>query len=61
MRDTISESLTSGNSTGMINVYADLPMGYRFTPYVGVGLGYARHQVKGHSYRALQRAREPSA
>lgn len=50
MRDTVSESLTSGNSTGMVNVYADMEMGQRFTPYVGFGLGYVRHQVKGHSY-----------
>jgi opacity protein-like surface antigen len=50
MRDTVSESLTSGNSTGMINVYADMDMGHRFTPYVGFGVGYVRHQVKGHAY-----------
>jgi opacity protein-like surface antigen len=50
MRDTVSESLTSGNSTGMVNVYADMDTGHRFTPYVGFGLGYVRHQVKGHRY-----------
>lgn len=61
MRDTVSESLTSGNSTGMFNVYADLNTGHRFTPYVGFGLGYVRHQVKSHAFSNVTICDDPTA
>ncbi len=50
MRDTLTESLTSSNSTGLVNAYIDIPVRPSFTPYVGVGVGYVRHQVKALSY-----------
>lgn len=46
MRKTVSDSFTSTNMTGLLNAYLDLPMTTRITPYVGVGLGFVRHQVK---------------
>jgi opacity protein-like surface antigen len=50
MRDTYSDSFTSSNSTGLANLYADLPVSERFTPYIGAGIGYVRHQLKGRSF-----------
>lgn len=50
MRDTYSDGFTSSNSTGLLNLYADLPMSNRFTPYVGAGIGYVRHQLKGRNF-----------
>lgn len=50
MRDTYSDGFTYSNSTGLLNVYADLPVMERFTPYLGVGLGYVRHQLKGRNF-----------
>lgn len=50
MRDTISDSFKSSNSTGLANVYADLSVHQRFTPYVGAGLGFVRHQLKGRNF-----------
>ncbi len=50
MRDTFSDSFVSSNSTGLVNVYADLPVSRNFTPYVGGGLGFVRHQLKGRSF-----------
>lgn len=32
---------------GMANFYYDLDMGHRITPYVGVGLGFAYHDISG--------------
>lgn len=50
MRDTYSDGFLSSNSTGLANIYADLPMTERFTPYIGGGLGFVRHQVKGRAF-----------
>lgn len=51
MRDTFTaNSLTSSNSTGLVNAYVDIPVRPGFTPYVGAGIGYVRHQVKALSY-----------
>ena len=32
---------------GMANLYYDFDFGHRITPYVGVGLGFAHHTLKG--------------
>ena len=32
---------------GLVNLYYDLDMGHRITPYVGVGIGFARHSIDG--------------
>ena len=32
---------------GLVNFYYDLDMGSRITPYVGAGLGFARHSASG--------------
>ena len=32
---------------GLANFYYDLDMGHRITPYVGVGIGFAHHNVEG--------------
>ncbi|CAN0241402.1 unnamed protein product [Phaeothamnion confervicola] len=51
MRDTVSDSITSStNMTGLLNAYLDAPMSPSFTPYVGVGVGFVRHQLKGRTY-----------
>jgi opacity protein-like surface antigen len=50
MRDTFSDGFTTSNSTGLLNVYADLPVHRAFTPYIGGGLGFVRHQLKGRSF-----------
>lgn len=50
MRDTYSDSFVSSNSTGLVNLYADLPINERFTPYIGGGIGYVRHQLKGRDF-----------
>ena len=50
MRDTYSDSFTSSNSTGLANLYADLPLNERFTPYIGAGVGFVRHQLKGRQF-----------
>ena len=50
MRDTISDSFTTSNATGLINAYLDAPVSHSFTPYVGLGIGFARHQLSGRSY-----------
>ncbi len=50
MRDTYNDSFISSNSTALINGYVDLPVNHRFTPYIGAGIGFVRHQLKGRSY-----------
>jgi opacity protein-like surface antigen len=50
MRDTYSDGFTSSNMTGLVNAYLDAPISPSFTPYVGVGLGFVRHQLKGRSF-----------
>lgn len=50
MRDTYSDSFISSNSTALINAYVDLPIYRSLTPYVGAGIGFARHQLKGRSF-----------
>lgn len=32
---------------GLVNFYYDFDMGHRITPYVGVGVGFARHSASG--------------
>lgn len=32
---------------GLVNIYYDFDMGHRITPYVGVGVGFARHTLEG--------------
>ncbi len=43
-RDTYDDRIRYKNYTAMANLYADIPMGHSFTPYVGVGLGVAIHR-----------------
>jgi opacity protein-like surface antigen len=50
MRDTFTDSFTSTNATGLINAYLDAPVSKSFTPYVGVGIGFVRHQLKGRYF-----------
>lgn len=50
MRDTFSDSFVSSNSTGLINAYVDMPVSHTFTPYIGAGIGFVRHQLKGRLY-----------
>ncbi|MEQ1611888.1 MAG: outer membrane beta-barrel protein [Hyphomicrobiaceae bacterium] len=50
MRNTYSDNFTSSNSTGLLNGYLDLPVHSRFTPYVGAGIGFVRHQLKGRNF-----------
>ncbi len=52
MRDTVSDNFTSTNLTGLLNAYYDVQMTPSLTPYVGVGLGFVRHQVKGRVYNS---------
>jgi len=35
---------------GLVNFYYDLDMGHRITPYVGVGVGFADHDVDGADF-----------
>ena len=32
---------------GLVNLYYDLDMGHRITPYIGVGIGFAHHNLEG--------------
>jgi opacity protein-like surface antigen len=50
MRDTYRDSFVSSNSTALVNIYADLPVSRSFTPYVGAGFGFVRHQLKGRNF-----------
>lgn len=50
MRDTYSDTFTSSNATVLANIYADLPVSERFTPYIGGGIGFVRHQLKGRDF-----------
>jgi opacity protein-like surface antigen len=50
MRDTYSDSFISSNSTALLNAYVDLPIYSSFTPYVGGGIGFVRHQLKGRAF-----------
>lgn len=50
MRDTIAESFTTSNATGLINAYVDMPVSHSFTPYIGAGIGFARHQFSGRAF-----------
>ena len=43
-RDTYFDRIRYKNYTAMANLYADIPMGHSFTPYVGAGLGVAIHK-----------------
>lgn len=50
MRDTYRDNFTSSNSTGLINGYVDMPVHQAFTPYIGAGIGFVRHQLKGRDF-----------
>jgi opacity protein-like surface antigen len=50
MRDTISDHFKSTNMTGMANAYLDVPVWHSVTPYVGAGIGFVRHQLRGLNY-----------
>lgn len=47
MRDTVADSFKSTNVVGLINGYLDLPVSRTFTPYVGAGVGFVRHHLRG--------------
>ena len=44
------DGFTSSNSTALANIYADLPVNDRFTPYIGASIGFVRHQLKGRDF-----------
>jgi len=35
------------STVGLINIYYDLDMGHRITPYIGAGIGFAYHDMDG--------------
>ena len=50
LRDTYSDTFITSNATVLANLYADLPVNDRFTPYIGGGIGFVRHQLKGRDF-----------
>ena len=50
MRDTYSDSFKSSNSTALANGYVEMPVHPEFTPYIGAGIGFVRHQLKGRAF-----------
>ena len=50
MRDTYADNFISSDTTGMINLYAERAVTPSLTPYVGLGIGFVRYQLKGRTF-----------